>query len=811
MSAFCQTNILAYSDLESKEIGILDLINYLKDLVSKGSSESKIASDFNLDAFKNLSESQLKSKIGSLKSLFEKRNKDLSTKRQKLIDVQIINDGELQHYENQLVEMKKILSNTDFNNSIKVIQNKQNLGYELTEGDKTIYSFYKELQEQVRYLENFKIGNHSDFVKRAKKHNDNKKQHKSAINNLMKGVEMNDVLSVWADNTTKSIIEKLDGDFTKNMNNSKINLRAKVIKSLMNFLNIDARRASVIMSDKMFREKMFKNVNLEDVQNKLNIVNKELNEHSIVLEYLNVEEREKQQSRIIQFAKIENDSTERNPGFEMTSAGQIDGAIPQKIKMLGEMARKLSIKENLERSLKSSYKVLLNNKLVNDSEYKQIEKVIDIELKQLETYESDIELFGESASIQSIKDTIKVHVARILLEKNNLDKNAFEPLNNTTSLLSKLFGDKLDTIITYENLFNNIINYDTTEPVSAMKKSFNNMINFLIELKTEEQTVKRISNLLYKEHGSSVYVLPLKKDLKKIIKKTQIFDELNVSNLLLLVSYIGNGSDFTASLLEEVAKKVELKENKTEDKPWTWATQSNKKDVISAVLNMTDGDYDFKAILGEFIGDDESKMEELKMIVRNIEMKDLKSILKQFNTLYDMFFRMSVMKVVPHNLNKMKLNKSFEDKQRTYFLGLLTGIYARFTEELLNKSDSKKVKEFVAKNISLLGMTLNKTSTFLQKPVEKRSAPAIVSEEPKESNKDALLNDFMVEDLDDLYLEDNEIIVEQGDLEDIVNIEELDDGRIAYEDLTAENLNTTVDWEATLLQEGTLLKEGSLV
>ena len=46
---------------------------------------------------------------------------------------------------------------------------------------------------------------------------------------------------------------------------------------------------------------------------------------------------------------------------------------------------------------------------------------------------------------------------------------------------------------------------------------------------------------------------------------------------------------------------MELKESKTDTKPWSWSTKENKKEIISTILNMTDGDYDFKAILADYI------------------------------------------------------------------------------------------------------------------------------------------------------------------------------------------------------------------
>ena len=102
--SFCQNSIIAYTNFEQQEIGFIDIFKYLQYLLAY--KQSGIVSeetikfndqfkDFNLDSLKNLSFGQIKAKIAQLKTIFNERNSSLETKKQKLIDIQIINNNEL--------------------------------------------------------------------------------------------------------------------------------------------------------------------------------------------------------------------------------------------------------------------------------------------------------------------------------------------------------------------------------------------------------------------------------------------------------------------------------------------------------------------------------------------------------------------------------------------------------------------------------------------------------------------------------------------------------------------------------------------
>ena len=785
---FCQNSIIAYSNEEEKELGFVDLYTYLKDLVVAKEENKEIVVDsklhtFNLDTFQNMTAKQIRSKIGSLKTLFQSRNSELESKAQKLKDLQIINDTELPHSESQLQKINKILSNQNFINNIKLIQNRMKSG-NVSEADKIKYSFYKELEQQSTYLKNFKIGSFKKYSQHKSASERNGNETKKVMNGLVRqmkkeinmnvsltqndNVELDQVLAIWSEQETRRVIVELDREFTRDMNTSKLNLKGKVAKSLANFLNITITQATVMMKDVNFRAKLFGNLNMEDVQNKLNIINNELNEHQIVKDLLRMEEAEKVKKSILKFTSTSKVG-QRYPGFEAVLTEKIqDNKVSAK--GIKKLAKKETVKRMMEKSLKSTYKNLLNDGIISSDEYKVIVQIIDEELKRVQ----------KLSNLNEIKATIKVHIARMLINNHLIEANVYSPLKTVSATLEKIFGDKnLGQIVNFENMFNNIINYESNKPFAILKDSMNNMINLLIDLKGIEinNVVAKTDDLLYKNLGTYTSYGDIKKGkgLNKVkMTNDTVYAGLNIMNLILMTSYTEKNNTFTSSLQEFVGQKVELLENKIDNKIWTWASKEKSDKIISAIFN--DEKFEFKEIVNEMMDSSESielsnAMIELKALTKNLKESELKLMKKQFNGLYNIFFNMYKLDIVPHNLNKMKSTKSFDDLSREYFLGLQTGLYMKFIEKLMNKSSTKRMKNYIIKNLSIVGMYLNEESKYLKITEERQS---LTVEEETESNKDELLNNFMNEDINDFEFaveDDEEIIV---DVEQADNIEDFD-------------------------------------
>ena len=132
---------------------------------------------------------------------------------------------------------------------------------------------------------------------------------------------------------------------------------------------------------------------------------------------------------------------------------------------------------------------------------------------------------------------------------------------------------------------------------------------------------------------------------------------------------------------------------------------------------------------------------------------------KQFNTLFDMFKKMYITKIFPHNL------KTTEEVQ-SYFTGILSNLLFVFIEKLMTKGkNTKKIKDYIVKNLYITSMYLNKESEYLKKPIE-QPRRVIKQVEEKTDNKDELLNDFMNEDLDEYDYES------ESDDDDVIDDDE---------------------------------------
>lgn len=741
--SFCQDKkFIALST--NKEIGYIDLYKYLKTLSNNGEIDNELVTKYNLDVYKQLSELKIKSKIGLLRESFEKRNKDLSNKKLKLNDILIINDSELVYSEKQLEKVNNILEDADFKKAIKKIQNKLKLDEELNEMDVKKYTFYKQLENQKLYLENQKIGSKKNFVKKLQNNENNKKQYKKVIKNIESEMETNiemkqmskenklefkKILNIFTNNKINKMIQKLDNDFNNNMNNNKTNLRAKVIKSLMSLFGKTYSQVVIIMTDKKFREKLFKNYNLDDVRTKINIINEELNEHSLIRDYLNQQDKEVQENILLKLPYLKDDTTRRDPGFSGVSfSGMSNNNIKKRVD-------KLLIKEQLQKSFIERYQILLENEILNKKQYEKIEKIIEVELKRLQ--------IGKKNNMKEIKNTIKIHVSRILLEKYKITQKSTK---NILSVLSKITDNNT---IFFETLFNNIIYYDTTEPFEVLKKVFNNLIDFLIKVKSIEKVksdkqkdnkiikqMKMIQDLLY----NSTRITNIQKG-KKNKEEELSYDDLNIMNLLLMMSYTEKDNDFSLELIEQIKQKVELDENITNTNIWSWAPKDKLREIISRLLNMEK--FDFRDILSQMIDNNELSNSMIEIIlITNIKISELKKMKKQFNTLFDMFKKMYITKTIPHNL------KTAEEVQ-SYFTGILSNLLFIFIEKLMAKGkNTKKIKDYIVKNLYITSMYLNKESEYLKNPVE-QPRRVIKQTEEKTDNKDELLNDFMREDLDE--------------------------------------------------------------
>lgn len=754
---FCNNNIIAKST--ESTIGFVDLYQYIQQLVNNKDAvaDEKLAK-FNLDVFKNMTESQLREKIASLKGLFEARNKELVAKAEKLQQLQIVNNEELPMAEAQLEKINKILSNKNFSASIKMIQYKLRTNSQ-TEEDEIKYSFFKELEEQAAYLKNFKIGSMKQYISlkaAAQKNFDNTKK---VMNGLVKEtiqkveeskvedeqkIELEQILSVWSERETRRIVMELNRDYDRSMNASKINLKGKVSDALAKLLNIPVQKALVMMKDVDFRVKLFGNLNMEDVQNKLNIINNELNEHEIIVDFFRMENQRKYNEMI---QKLPTEGAQRDPGSNIMSATFDNLKTKANTTVIKKIIKKESLAQKLSKSLKQSYSVLVEKKVLSAEEFKTVEQIIDGEIKVAKS----------TSKVTEIKAIIKVHIARMVISKFLIEQNVFTPSKTTTQLLEKVYENEQQLVNT-ESLFNNIVRYENDAPLDVLRKSFNNIVQMLKSFATVDTAslFKTVDDLLTKDYGFQVgYTFSGKTVTKKL---TAVRGELNIMNMIVLTSYTQDNNEFIANMTQQVLSGVETLNQTSE--MWTWSSKAKATEIVSKIMD--DEKFVFSDIAQQFVEEvdgDITLTNEASELVAVAKSVNVDGLAKQFNAIYDMLVQLYKTDVVPHNLNKMQSNKSFDEAKREYFFGLLTGLYTTFIEKILSQSSSKRMKAFIAKNISVLGMYLNeepKQEVVVAKPV-------VAEVQQQVSNKDDVLNNFLAEDLDNVEYDEQTGLDEESD------------------------------------------------
>lgn len=798
--SICQNNIIAYTNQETKEIGFLDVYYHIKSLINQKRNINieipKINYTDDLKVFDSMTVEKLESKIISMRKMLDNRHKFLSDKKNKLENIIIINDTELQFAEEQLKKINNILSNRHFSTLIKTIEGKIKLNKE-TEEDNIRYSFYKQLEEQAKYLKYFKIGSSQKLSNKKREMINNKQKTKIVMNGLKKEIignvkkelintnikNLEKVLDGWVDNESKRIINEIDTDFKRDYIKSKLNLKGKVKKALSDLLNIPITEVNVMMKDNDFRFKLFGNMNMDTVYNKLNIINRELNEYNIINEVFINQKNKQDKEHIIKIIANKGDKTKREFGFDPLLANLSSKINEVSVNKVKKIIKKESIIESLEKELINTYKKYLDKNIITEKDFELIKKIIKEEVISLET----------KKNINLIKSKVKIHFSRIVFKKY-IDNDLYS-LDNITDKLSKIFTLQ-SNISNFEMVFTNLIHYNNEDVFHTLKKSFNSIIHLLISLKeisNKPSSIKdSFQNILYKKLLKQT-IVNIKEKGKKEIKENRknkiVRDTINVMNLLLLLSYTSNDTEFINDLQNKIKEENNNLEFVTKNKnSWEWINKEEHRNVINLIERLSTYDdpekemnkgfskhYQFIDIMSDFITEDyksENNLNELRGISKQFKLDELKKLKKEFNIIYDFFIDMYKQDLIPYTIKNK--SKDFSDSKREYFSRLLINLYLDYINQLTNISKTDNTVKLIKKYFNINTMYLNEESKFLKKIDIKEYKPEINYEI---NNKDDLLNDFMLnveeEETTEEYqynedLDNNQDVIEEG-LEDNVD------------------------------------------
>jgi len=819
---------VAHTDFEKKELGYIDLYNFVKNLLiaKRNGVEYKndLLQDFNVEKFRLMSVDDLTKVFVELKTSYAERNNELTSLLEKLKYIQIINDNELEEAEAELAKIKKIRYNPTFQTGIEIISRRFLLGT-ATDEDRRKYAFDTELKRREDYLQNIKIGwfqatkdlNNKNVEKVVNSHKTQFQKNFTRQVSLKSDDKkyLEQILTIVADEEINNLIKELKLENIRNMKDSKINLRMKMVEAIAKFAEIPKAQANLIIQDPNYKVKLLGTINMEDVRNKINTISMELNEHEIIDQFLRTERKRIAAEHLLKFKEGDDlytreitygdmDNMEKvilkrhfnvseedyelwettgEQKFVMPSVQEINKIkldyIINDMKFLNLSKNKLQ-KQMKEDELKNeamdmlinNYKTLAEKNILTKKEFDVIQKMI-------------VEEFGKEKlkNINQLKSNIKIHVARILLEKY-LDKME-NPLDKISVVLEKIFGSDENEIIVFEELFNNIINYNNNEPFIHLQDIFNNTLSFISEIQkldvNDEPTelISKIRNIIVSgEENDFVdtkqwkrYYVGTDGELKvenmnfasggrlkhyRKAKTTTVY--INTFNLLMLIPYLPRNGKVMKMIRDELSKPMKVEDGvvepiileETPSKfPLNWVPQNKQSDLFKKLMNIEF--KEMEPLYEDFVLATKEMLIDLTSVGKLLNETELKKIKVEFNSLYNIFLNMYKMEIIPYDLNKLKSKKGYEDLKREYFLSIATSLFTNSLGKLLNVSSSKKVKTLLNGVLSLTGLFLNQKSDFLKvvtalpkKKVEPQYEELLKKKE--ETKNDDLLNDFFDEE-----------------------------------------------------------------
>lgn len=896
-------NVTANTDYETNTIGFIDSFDYMNKLYYKkiGETDENIDDKFSafnsITSMKNLPTDILKTKIVKVKESFDKNNKNVHEKIQKLRDVLTVLDETLPYYEKQVENIRKILRNKVFINDVEIIRKKsvnaaltpeENMSPAdyLTTDEKRKFSYYSTLKNQLYQLENIVIGSSKNImVNEIKRANDMIKirqafgiitddlKTKYASNITLsenQGKVVDKMMDLWEDEEITKIIADIDLDFDRNTDITISGLKGKVARALMNFTGMKYKQVMVIMSDKNFRKKMFKNANIEDIRNKMTslkemsleykqiekfishynnkihacpycsfvsivpittalhivgthekLINKyDFNQSLKIVIPLTTEdgystiytnkvfktigEAYKYIKSVYLAPKLAEDIVEKIM-YTKSFDRRIDGGLkllpgynvgvglsdefrnryetaeesviafreqnPREMikNRLVSMVNIQKIKEDLRRDLEIQYDTFLKNNLISQIEYDTVIKhIIKSEISKIN--DSGVKYNGKSFSksrIQGSKNITKKHISRVILEKIMNKETGYTPMTNVSEMLEKLFGEDIQTIVIFEKMMNNFINYETNKPLEYIRKMMNNLVDFQVYMSgiNLENAQEKIRNILFKDFESMKFHLS-KKSTKELstsqkdryasllrsrglsqeeidielkqarthiqfsTKEVVPDSEFNILNYTMVLLYAGLSDDEINEKLAEVRKEVSIDLIITE---------------VTNLLMTVDGETTdvYNNMISTFSSVDTVKMNQYK---------------KQFNSIFDLLMDMYNRDLHSFDLNRMNTKKEYSDRHREMTLGLFASIMSHYMKKMMG---TNKMKTYVSNTLKMTPFYLTEESKFLKMAKIEKVIPAekLKIKMTEVDNVDILLNNFMeLDDDEDIEDEDSEIM-----------------------------------------------------
>lgn len=758
---------------------------YIKDLQNKF---------FDLQEFSKMSEKELVGIKVQIEQKFISQMNETNEKFKNLKLIKEILEIDLNYYNKQLKNIKTILKNDNFKVSINIINEKISRNEQLSTEEVQQITFYNKLVNQKIYIEKVILSDRKIFKSTQRE------MIKKELFNEMKNIEeqtkiflkenegikfdYQKIMSSYNDYQLQKLLSSLNEMIFEDKNES---LRYKIIENLHILTKKSYKEIHMILKDNKFKEKLFGNLKIETVNEKLNILSEKVNQYKEINHYL---EEVKKITYVCHFCNYTNDlpinvilhtSLHKkyvepvefnlyhlhNQLYSTFSVSKIESIsnhfYDMKMKLFNDKDIKNTILvEDINKSsfqdmkqplfyLNRTVEKINNMKIIEDfknsmtdkkSSYgkffnmsKEIKEIIN---EQVEVMEKNKINIAKSSRIVNFK------IFKMIFNKFITDDN---DINNLYNTVIEYYDNTLKTEDSFDLLFKNIIHYNNKKPVETIYQMFKKLLKIIKGVKTQN-------------YGGILYTNIKNKKL------TDAFEYVDTKTLFLLTPILKS-----LDLLNNISENLESEDDiKVDDNfnPNTWTNSKNYNKLVNKVSNITKS----KLVIQSSDKQTEEVMEQftrLNEMFQNVDMKKLKKMEKQYDLIFESYLYMIKNNMFLHNISNIDSNKNVQDKYNEYINGTFLLITMNYMELLMNqnKNNLENTKETYNSFFKVLSLYLNEESNYLKSnKVVKRK---VVRQQDNVflDNRDELLNEYFESDDEDF----NEEI---GEEDEVKNNEELD-------------------------------------
>jgi hypothetical protein len=772
----------------------------------------KISKKYNYEDLLELSVLELREIRVQIYKDFQNNYKIIKEKNIKLKLIQKILKIDLSYYEKQIKNINKILKNEDFKDDIEKINDKIINSEKITNDEMKKMSFFKQLQKQEHYIKYVILSTDNTMYSNNKTEIKNKivEEMKSIEDetkiylkdkNLNEKIDYNKVMNLWQENQLKKLLSQID---TKIVDDKKLmNLKYQLIEAFKKLTGKSYDQIHLIMKDSNFKEKIFGDIDIKVIDNKLNQIHKDLEKYEHINQFLidtktpiyvcpicNFNSEIPIQA-LLHLAEHENQDKLDNQTFYMYKDNnkQLRSKYSENIFQnqnthFYEMKKKLLKSNTIEdyilytknpiRQMRQINVQQIKRKVDKEAIFEQYrdnllkyhsdaikffpssKKIIDI-IETRVNHELNIvmnnELFGDDEDFKNfakLNKIINYHVFRLIF-KEYFNDNDISNLYNTNV---QYFDNNLKNNRAFDSLFKNIIHYDTFEPIEKIKETMNDFINIIKNNKSLEQ-------MLFADSSNKTYQKISKNGdftTGVMVADVEVTEYINYKTLMMLIPILRN-RNFSLTI-QDLIKSEDFEINEDEDKlhnPWEWVQKADYNKMLNLISNIKKTDINIKLIEN----DESDDYKRLQQLFQNISNAEIKHIQKEFNLITNMFYSLLRQNRVVHNINDIDNEKDINGKYKEYIIGT----YLKASLNILNKivkkntDNTSNTKNEIFQMFNILKIYLNKDSKYLQKNLVNYNRNIVRNnndnDTEEKNNKDDILNDFFESDEEYDELEDN--------------------------------------------------------